>query len=206
MKYILQLVLIILIASQAFSQDTLYVLGGKRKAVKVLEKNDSTVICTNEKGTKKKIIYLNNLYSIKYENGQEVVVYCMDTTLDFFFTPAEMKIYLQGYHDAHETFKPLISNIYSGVIGVTFPIVLPALPWGLAATGVGVGVNMAFRPSINWEKYGREEYKTNEVYQTGFIDAAQKKKVFQSLAIAGISFTITTAIKTIILFNQASEE
>jgi hypothetical protein len=205
MKIILLFILTLYIGMQAFSQDSLFLLGGERRAVKVLEKNDSILVYSKPGSTKRKNIYLHNLYSIKYESGTEVVVYKQDPTLDFFLTPDQMKIYLKGYYDGKETFKPLVSDIYSGLIGLAFPSVITPIPWGAVGTGIGVGANIALRPRINWDKYGDKELKKDEVYQSGFMDAAQKKKLFRSLIISGICFSIATTVNIIILSQQSGE-
>lgn len=205
MRYFLGLLFFSFIFIHVYSQDTLFVLGGKTKTVKVLDKNDSCVVCTKINGTKKKVIYLHNLYSIKYANGQEVVVYKQDTTLDFYFTPEQMNMYLIGFRDAKKTYKPIISDISIGAIALVSPALLPAFPWGILTTGLSVGIDAAIKPHINFEKYGRAEDKNNEVYQTGFMDGAQKKKLFHSLTVAGIGFTISAIATAIVLTQQANQ-
>ncbi len=206
MKYLSQLLFILFITINAYSQDTLFILGGKTKIIKVIEKNDSTLVYTQVNKTKKKIVYLHNLYSIKYANGQELIVYKQDTALDFYFTPEQMNLYLVGYRDAKKTFKPLVSDISIGVIALVSPVFLPAFPWAGLATGLSVGINAAIHPHVNWEKLGRTEFKNNEVYQTGFVDGAQKKKLFHSLAISGIGFTISAIVTAIVLSQQANDK
>lgn len=204
MKYTWQW-LLIFIGVQAFGQDTLLSLDGKMKVVQIEQKNDSMLLFKLQGKNKLKVEKLVNLYSIKYANGKEEIVYRQDTTLDFFLSQQEMKSYIYGFRDAKKNFKPTASNISSAVIGAVGPVLLPPFPWGVLASGLGVGVNSAIHPRINWETYTPAAYKNDEAYKTGFTDGAQKKKLFRGLTIAGISFAVSSVATTIILL-QSNED
>lgn len=206
MKYILQLILIIFCCLQAFSQDTLYTLGGRMRAVMVLDKNDSTLLYKTIQGNKTKEIFLHNLYSIKYENGKKEIVYRQDSSLYFYFTPEEMGYFLDGIYDAKKTFKPLTSDIAAGICGLTGGVLTSTFLFGLPVFVVEIGINSYMSPRVNWEKYGRAELVNNEAYQAGFMDAAQRKKIFRGLAISGITFTISVATTIAILSQQFDEQ
>lgn len=205
MKRILQCILLILCGLRVYSQDSLYTLGGKIKAVNIIEKTDSTLIYTAPTKTKKREIFLHDLYAIKYSNGKKEVVYRQDTSLYFIFTPEEMGYFLEGAYDAKKTFKPIASDIAACFCGITGGFITVTYLFGLPIFAVEIGVNSYFQPRVNWDKYGRAALVNNEFYQTGFMDAAQRKKIFRGLVISGITFFISTAATITILYQRSDE-
>ena len=80
--------------------------------------------------TKLKTWYKEDIYSIKFNGGEETIIYKQDTLENEYFTPAEMRIYIQGEQDASAGYKT------------------PVATAGACAVGLGSGLMLGFLAPI----------------------------------------------------------
>jgi hypothetical protein len=91
--------------------------------------------------TKRINIENEDLYAIRYKNGNTYYYYKQDTTIGNWFTREEMLFYMQGERDARKGFNPkgsLYGSLVAGIAGgITGSLLGPAIPFTyLALCGI----------------------------------------------------------------------
>ncbi|NCG30869.1 MAG: hypothetical protein GWP27_10420 [Bacteroidetes bacterium] len=179
--------------SQTSPQEILLMSGKKIKAKIVsrdsiymhydLHKNSGKV----KEGRK---IDMERVFAVYNQDGEEEVIYYMDTALGNFFSVDEMRFYIQGEQDAMRTYK---AN-WTFFIGI--PIAVGA---GLAASS---SIFIFLVPAVTMVAWSIPKYKiktsrissptlaSEPAYVLGYEHAARTKRVSKSL----VSGIVGTAI------------
>jgi hypothetical protein len=184
-----------------FAQDEILFINGNYATVKVIDTTDYRRITLQRPGsTKIKTWYKEDIYSIKYGGINEVIIYKQDTLENEYFTPAEMRIYIQGEQDASTGYKT---------------------PWttaGATAVGLGGGLVLSFLAPIapalytivvgsRWIKI-RKKYVSNpdllkeEVYRMGYEKEARSKVIQNSILGGGIGMVVGYITANVILLKK----
>lgn len=195
------LILFIAIAGKAFAQDEILLISGDYANVKVLDTTDYRRITIQKPGSKKiKTWYKEDIYSIKYEGGKEVIIYQQDTLENEYFTQAEMRIYIQGEQDAAAGYKTPIATAGAAVVGVGGGMVLSVLaPIAPALYTILVG--------SRWIKI-RKKYVSNpemlkeEVYRMGYEKEARSKLIQNSIIGGGIGMVLGYLAVNVIVWKR----
>ncbi len=183
------------------AQDEVLFINGDYANVKVLDTTDYKRISVQRPGKAKiKTWYKEDIYSIKYADGKEVIVYHQDTLENEYFTPAEMRIYIQGEQDAAAGYKTPAATAGAAVVGLGGGLVLSFLaPIAPALYTVIVG--------SRWIKI-RKKYVSNpdllkeEVYRMGYEKEARSKVIQNSIIGGGIGMLVGYATANLILLKR----
>jgi len=185
----------------AKAQDEILFLNGDYASVKVIDTSDYKRITVQKPGkTKLKTWYKEDIYSIKFNGGEETIIYKQDTLENEYFTPAEMRIYIQGEQDASAGYKT------------------PVATAGACAVGLGSGLMLGFLAPIapavytiivgsRWIKI-KKKYVSNpdllkeEVYRMGYEKEARSKLIQNSIIGGGLSMVVGYVTANIILLKR----
>lgn len=185
----------------AKAQDEILFLNGDYATVKVIDTSDYKRITVQKPGkTKLKTWYKEDIYSIKFNGGEETIIYKQDTLENEYFTPAEMRIYIQGEQDASAGYKT------------------PVATAGACAVGLGSGLMLGFLAPIapavytiivgsRWIKI-KKKYVSNpdllkeEVYRMGYEKEARSKLIQNSIIGGGLSMVVGYVTANIILLKR----
>ena len=181
--------LYLLVTAQVFAQDEVLFINGDYSNVKIIDTNDYKRVTYQRQGkTKIKTWFKEDIYSIKYASGQEVIIYQQDTLENEYFTPAEMRIYIQGEQDAAAGYKTPVATAGSAVVGLASGLMLNILaPIAPAVYTVIVG--------SRWIKI-KKKYVSNpdllkeEVYRMGYEKEARSKLIQNSIIAGGATMLV----------------
>ena len=131
--------------------------------------------------TKAKKLDLERVFSINGPNGEEKVIYYMDTVVGNYFTIDEMRFYIQGeqyaskYYRANWTIAaglPITAGLGFVLSGTVFSFAVPFVY--LVSTGIS-----AYK--INKNKISSSHLVTEPAYVLGYERTARNKRLFKSL-------------------------
>ncbi|MDP1803431.1 MAG: hypothetical protein Q8L81_18860 [Bacteroidota bacterium] len=124
--------------SQTKVQDTIYLMNGQVVGEKVIDTLLGAITIVDPKKPSKKIHYeWDQLFMVRFANGDKRYYYKQDSLLSNWFTRDEMWMYMKGENDARKGFKArgcLIGAGIAGVIGgMTGTFWGPVAPYGYMA-------------------------------------------------------------------------
>jgi len=131
--------------------------------------------------TKAKKLDLERVFSINGPNGEEKVIYYMDTVVGNYFTIDEMRFYIQGEQDASKYYRanwtiaaglPITAGLGFVLSGTVFSFAVPFVY--LVSTGIS-----AYK--INKNKISSSHLVTEPAYVLGYERTARNKRLFKSL-------------------------
>ncbi len=135
MRKLLLICIVLLLGNGAIAQDTLQLLNGKTKLIKVLKQDYDWVsyrsIKKNGKEGRKHKKNLEHVFAIAYKDSAVSQVYKKDSLYDNYWSVNDMKFYLEGRRQARKHFRPYKTFL----MGV--------------AVGTGVAMYSIFPPIIN---------------------------------------------------------
>ncbi|MBK9414859.1 MAG: hypothetical protein IPN61_15850 [Bacteroidetes bacterium] len=99
------IVFFLLISTFCNAQDTLVLITGKIIPVKSVDLSDYTITYRTIDGTKLKTIDPARVFSIKYANGAERVIFQTDSLDPIDFSEDEMRRFIKGEQDAREFYR-----------------------------------------------------------------------------------------------------
>jgi len=162
------------------AQDTIFLMNGHIIAKKVIDTTFSTVTIMNPKKHTEKIHYeMDQLYMVKFANGDKRYYYVQDPSIYNEFTRDEMWMFMKGESDARKGFKARGALITSCIIGVaagaTGSFFAPVAPYGfMALSGV---TKIRIRHSTVSDPKSIE----SDAYILGYERVARQKRKTKSL-------------------------
>ncbi|MCW3078049.1 MAG: hypothetical protein JWO32_2658 [Bacteroidetes bacterium] len=183
-KTIIVFILLVFTAPNLFSQnaaqDTIYLMNGHVVAEKVIDTLLGAVTIFNPKKPTRKINYeLDQLYMVRFADGNKRFYYQQDTLRSNWFTRDEMWMYMKGEVDARKGFKAKGSLIGAGIAGViggmTGTFWAPILPYGYMAL---VGIP---KVRIRHETISNPVYVESDAYILGYERVARHKRRIQAV-------------------------
>ncbi|MEQ9186254.1 MAG: hypothetical protein RLP15_00855 [Cryomorphaceae bacterium] len=144
---------------------------------------------------KAKKLDLERVFSINGSEGEEKVIYYMDTAVGNYFSIDEMRFYIKGEQDAMKYYKGNWSILVglpltAGLSFLFVPTPLPfAVPFAyLAATGIP-------KYKIPKDRIESSDLITEPAYVLGFERVARNKRLFKSLAAGLVGTAAGFALK-----------
>jgi len=131
--------------------------------------------------TKAKKLDLERVFSINGPEGEEKVIYYMNTVVGNYFTVDEMRFYIQGEQDASKYYRanwtiaaglPVTAGLGYVLSGTVFSFAVPFVY--LVATGIP-----AYK--IDKEKIPSSHLITEPAYVLGYERTVRNKRLFKSL-------------------------
>lgn len=186
--HILLLILTCSIAINSFAQDKILFLNGK-----ILEGNilDQTAFKFAFKNKKEKEFDIDKYRVFSYTKGnKESVVYEFDTLTGNFLSVDDMKMFVYGERDAHETYNPIVSNIVGLGVGVAGGYLMHSESSFayIAAPLVYMPITLLFSTRVNQKKLKDTKYLKEDEYLRGHERVARAKRTQGALksSVAGM--------------------
>ena len=192
--------IILCFSANAFSQiqttsdtsrmDTIKFLNGEIKAVKVVDTIYHLIRFLPEKRKKKPNVMdveKDRVFSIKFSNGQERIIYFYDTAIGNVFTVLEAKMFMLGEQEATKNFRGRWSYALGFVAGIISPIALSnavALS-PLPALAVTPSVYIP-KVRVNTKAIANKNYLQYDTYVMGYEKVARKKMFVHALVGVGV--------------------
>ncbi|MBN8702066.1 MAG: hypothetical protein J0M08_03320 [Bacteroidetes bacterium] len=180
--------------------DTLYFMNANTMGCKVIDSTlyGAKVQVPAKKGkTKEMVIEGIRLFSIKFADGHEKIIYKQDSAVENYFTIEETRLFIKGEQDAQRGFKSTWTNVGAGAIGIaggTFNPILAFLPPFAYA-----GAMLIPKIKIKQHTVSNKQYLKYDTYLLGYERVARKRKAMNAF-VYGISGAVTgILIKAIIL-------
>ncbi len=202
----------LLICQFCQAQDTIVLITGKTIPVKSVDFHDYTIDYRTLDGRKLKSIDAGRVFSIKYPNGAERVIFRSDSLDAADFSEDEMRRFIKGEQDARDFYRNRTAKFVGFAVGGGatmfgfFGLPIPLL----FSTGIG-GFSPDVKKNLSF-KIGGNAVSSAGFDSTNVVNAIVGKKVnpvFEKdskFIIAGkaITFTETVALDTAIsLINKS---
>lgn len=216
MKQLILLFIIVFSLENCFSQDTLNLINGSRLLVQMIDSNATSLRYSFKKKSEVKVetIEKDEVFSIVYASGKEVIVYEQDTLSDDSYMSIEdMRAYIVGERDAIKGFKSPVTTISSAVVGVASGL----MPLFLITQWPSVSVFTPIPPAAyvgisgaRWIKISRNHvsnpnYLKSESYIEGYDHAARGKRI-QNALIAGGGGLVVGTLARIFLYPSFAKK
>ncbi len=176
--------------SDTSKMDTLYFLNGEVQAVKVVDTVAHLVRFLPQKRSKKpkvEDIEKAKIFSLKFSNGQERILYFYDSAVGNTFTVLEAKMYMLGEQEAEKNYRNKWPAVIGFMVGVASPILLSNAvllsPIPAAVTPLHILIPVI---KVNTQKIVNKNYLQYDTYLMGYEKVARKKNFMHSLIGAGV--------------------
>lgn len=188
--------------AQQQAQDTVFLMSGKVVTGYVKDTTAEKVrMLVPKKGNfKADFIDHDLVFSVKYGNtGQEVVFYKQDTLFGNYYTPHEVRYFLQGERDARRSYRCPVWTASAFVVGFAGGYsgsmlgLLP--PFGFSALSV------AFRIPVRPGTVSSPQNLRYDTYLLGYEKQARQRRTFRTLAAGGIGFAAGFVVKSFVKPN-----
>lgn len=161
-------------------QDTIYLMNGQIVGEKVLDTLLGAVTILDSKRPEKKIHYEpDQLYMVRFANGDKRFYYMQDTTIGNWFTRDEMWMYMKGEVDARKGFKARGAMLGGGIAGLiggmTGTLWGPVAPYGFMAFS---GIT---KVRIRHGTVSDPRFLESDAYILGYERVARQKRKIKSL-------------------------
>lgn len=179
--------------------DTVYLMSGKIVTGYVKDTTTEQVrLLVPRKGSfKADFIDMDLVFSVKYGSShQEVVFYKQDTILENYYTPQEVRYFMQGERDARQFYRcpgwTLSAFVVGGLCGYTRSLFALAPPFLFS------GVSAAFRIPIRPGTVSNPNNLKYDTYLLGYEKQARQHRIFRTLIAGGIGLVAGFATSSII--------
>lgn len=182
------------------AQDTLLLINGREIPAKSIDLKDYTIAYrTAGEKSKLKTIDPYRVFSIRYQDGTERVIYQKDPTDPYDFTPEQMRLFIMGEQDAARYYHNNVNKGAAFLVGAgssIFAIYGLLIP-PLYSTVVG-----SFTPSMERMKVSDPAYREIPEYCEGYQRKVRDRKIRNSLVSGLIGFAVGFAAYNIAFSND----
>ncbi len=191
------------LVGQVTALDTVYLMSGKTVTGVVKDtSNQKLKILIPKKNNEFKADFIDQelVFSVKYKTGQEAVFYKQDTLFGNYYTPNEVRYYLQGERDARKSYhcRGWIAGAFVvGFASGTFRNAVMLIP-PFAYSGISVGFRVKIRPG----SVSNPDYLKYDTYLMGYEKVARQQRVMRTLLSGAIGFVAGFATTTVIYAAQ----
>jgi hypothetical protein len=168
------------VSSQTKVQDTIYLMNGQVVGEKVIDTILGAITILNPKKTNKKIHYeWDQIFMVRYANGDKRYYYQQDSLLSNWFSRDEMWMYMKGENDARKGFKAKGAMIGAGIAGIlggmTGTFWGPVAPYGfMALSGLP-------KIKIKHNTISNPAYVESDAYILGYERVARQRRKIKSV-------------------------
>jgi hypothetical protein len=161
-------------------EDTIFLMNGHVIGQRVVDTTFNTVSILNPKKLSSKIHYdWDQLYMVKFANGNKRYYYVQDSTINNWFTRDEMWMYMKGERDARKGFKATGSLIGAGVAGLLGG--LTGTFWGPIAPYSYMALSGVTKVKIRHNTVSDPRYLESDGYILGYERVARQRRKIWSL-------------------------
>jgi hypothetical protein len=170
-------------------KDTIFFLNGEIRAVKVIDTVSHLVRFLSEKKRRKpKVLEVekDRLFSIKFSDGTERILYFHDSALGNVFTVIEAKMFMLGEQEAGKSYRNIMPAVIGFAVGAVSPVLLSnAVILSPVPAAVSPLHTLIPYIKINVKAIENKEYLQYDTYLMGYEKVARKKNFITALIGAG---------------------
>jgi len=168
------------VSAQTKAQDTIYLMNGQVVGEKVIDTILGAITIINPKKTNKKIHYeWDQIFMVRYANGDKRYYYQQDSLLSNWFTRDEMWMYMKGENDARKGFKARGAMIGAGVAGIVGG--MSGTFWGPIAPYGFMALSGLPKIKIKHNTISNPSYVESDAYILGYERVARQKRKIKSV-------------------------
>lgn len=180
--------------SDTSRMDTLYFLNGEVRAVKVVDTVAHLVRFLPEKKKKKPRVLdveKSKVFSLKFSNGQERILYFHDSAVGNVLSVMEAKMFVLGEQEAEKNYRNKWPFMIGFVVGVASPVVLSnAVLLSPIAPAITPLHTLLPVIRVNAKKVQNKNLLQYDTYLMGYEKVARKKNFMHSLIGAGAGLAV----------------
>ncbi|HRH65482.1 MAG TPA: hypothetical protein PLU53_04235 [Bacteroidia bacterium] len=178
------------------AQDTLVLINGKMLAVKSVDLKDYTIAYRKMDGKSRlKTIDPERVFSIRYRDGSERVIYSSDSLDPVDFKPEEMRMFIKGEQDADKFYKNNLNKGVAFVFGAGGGLLGF---YGLAVPPLYSTIIGSFSPKMENQKVSDPVLLQNNIYREGYERKARDRKIRNAIISGFAGFVAGTVAFSII--------
>jgi hypothetical protein len=170
--------------------DTLFFLNGEARAVKVVDTVTHLIRFLPEKRRAKPRVLeteKSKVFSLKFSNGQERIVYFHDSAAGNVFSVIEAKMFMLGEQEADKNYKNKWPFLIGFSVGAVSPLIFSNAvllsPIPAVVTPLHILLPVI---KINKQKISNQDYLRYDTYLMGYEKVARKKNFIHAILGAGI--------------------
>jgi hypothetical protein len=173
---IILITVIFLLSTNVKAQDKILFLNGKMIEGSILEKTNYEFTFRDKK---KDQFSIEKYRVFSYtQNNKESIVYEFDTLTGNFLNVNDMKMFVYGERDAHQTYKPNVSNFLGFTLGATAGYFMHKenVFIYIATPFIYVPITLLFPTKVKAKNLTEVKYLKEEEYLRGFERVARSKR------------------------------
>jgi hypothetical protein len=168
------------VSSQTKVQDTIYLMTGQVVGEKVMDTILGAITILNPKKTNKKIHYeWDQIFMVRYANGDKRYYYQQDSLLSNWFSRDEMWMYMKGENDARKGFKAKGAMIGAGIAGIVGG--MTGTFWGPIAPYGFMALSGLPKIKIKHNTISNPAYVESDAYILGYERVARQRRKIKSV-------------------------
>ena len=168
------------VSSQTKVQDTIYLMNGQVVGEKVIDTILGAITIINPKKTNKKIHYeWDQIFMVRYANGDKRYYYQQDSLLSNWFSRDEMWMYMKGENDARKGFKAKGAMIGAGIAGIVGG--MTGTFWGPIAPYGFMALSGLPKIKIKHNTISNTAYVESDAYILGYERVARQRRKIKSV-------------------------
>ena len=169
-----------IVSSQTKAQDTIYLMNGQVVGEKVIDTILGAITIINPKKTSKKIHYeWDQIFMVRYANGDKRYYYQQDSLLSNWFSRDEMWMYMKGENDARKGFKAKGAMIGAGIAGIIGG--MSGTFWGPIAPYGFMALSGLPKIKIKHNTISNPAYVESDAYILGYERVARQRRKIKSV-------------------------
>jgi hypothetical protein len=180
--------------SDTARMDSLFFLNGEIRAVKVVDTVANIVrfLPQKRKGrVRVQEVEISKIFSLKFSNDQERIMYFQDSALGNVFSVLEAKMFMLGEQEAEKNYHNKWPFIIGFTAGSVSPLVLSNAvllsPIPAAVTPLHI---LLPNIHVNTKKIINKTYLQYDTYLMGYVKVARKKNFIHALIGAGTGLAV----------------
>jgi hypothetical protein len=173
---IILITVIFLLSTNVKAQDKILFLNGKMIEGSILEKTNYEFTFRDKK---KDEFSIEKYRVFSYtQNNKESIVYKFDTLTGNFLNVNDMKMFVYGERDAHQIYKPMVSNFLGFTLGATAGYFMHKenVFIYIATPFIYVPITLLFPTKVKAKNLTEVKYLKEEEYLRGFERVARSKR------------------------------
>jgi len=168
------------VSPQTKVQDTIYLMNGQVVGEKVIDTILGAITIINPKKTNKKIHYeWDQIFMVRYANGDKRYYYQQDSLLSNWFSRDEMWMYMKGENDARKGFKAKGAMIGAGIAGIVGG--MTGTFWGPIAPYGFMALSGLPKIKIKHNTISNPAYVESDAYILGYERVARQRRKIKSV-------------------------
>ncbi len=208
MRYFCCFLFALLAGAVAYAQqaaqpmDTVYLMSGKIVTgyVKDTASQQVRMLVPKKGNFKADFIDQELVFSVKYgQSGQEVIFYKQDTLFGNYYTPQEVRYFLQGERDARRYYRCPGWTAGAFVLGAACGY--SRQMWALGPPFLYSGFSVVFRIPIRPGTVSHPQNLKYDTYLLGYEKYARQRRALRTLTAGGIGFAAGFIASSIINNN-----